>query len=249
VWQVLTYRFLINPTLQSFKGESSMLRALTSITSLTLLLLFVACQKGTEGERQPVPANTKQLTIAETGMLEKAAAGDTAAVAELLAQGVDVNMRGKDNNTPIMEAAFAGRLETVKLLLDHGADLSARKNDGETVITLGGGHPNIVELFRNVGLLVEAAGRGDNKTITELVTKQTPVNGLDHAGHSALTEASWNGHTQTVKLLLEKGADPKIKKSDGETPLSLAQSQKHSEVVALLEAAIAKSSNSNTQGK
>ncbi len=224
-----------------------MLRALTFITSLTILLVFSACQKGTEGERQSIATNTKQLTIAETRMLEKAAAGDTATVKELLTQGVDVNLRGKDNNTPIMEAAFAGRLETVKLLLDHGADLSARKNDGETVITLGGGHPAIVELFRNVDSLVEAAGRGDNKTITDLVAKQTPVNGLDHGGHSALSEAAWNGHAETVKLLLEKGADPKIKKSDGETPLSLAQSQKHADVVALLEAAIAKPLNSNTQ--
>jgi len=172
-------------------------------------------------------------------MLQVAAKGDNARVRELLDKGVNVNMRGTDNNTPIMEAAYGMHLETVKLLLDHGADLSAKKNDGATPAGLARSQ-EIVDLFKSVSSLVDAAAKGDNRAVAELVSKGTPVNGLDKFGHSALTEASWGGKTETVKLLLEKGADPTIKKSDGETALSLANGQKHQDIVALLNEAIAK---------
>lgn len=221
-----------------------MLRVLTLSLLIICAVILAGCQDGTEpnapaskpGESKP------QLTRAETAMLEEAAHGNTAAVKGWLEKGVDVNMRGNGNNTPIMEAAFAGQMETVKLLLDHGADLSAKKNDGETVVTLGGGHKDIADLFRNVSALVAAAGKGDNTAVKDLVDKGTPVNGLDPQGQSALTEAAWNGKTETVKLLLEKGANPNIKKADGQTPLSLATAQKHQDIVALLNSASAKGS-------
>jgi hypothetical protein len=214
-----------------------MLRVLRSTLLFAFLSILAGCQEGIERPRAPEPAkganNKPELTRAEIAMLVAAANGDTAAVGGWLDKGVEVNMRGGDRNTPIMEAAFAGHLETVKLLLDHGADLSARKNDGETVVTLGAGHQDIADLFKNVSALVEAAGRGDNKAVKELLEKGTPVNGLDQHGQSALTETCWSGRTETVKLLLGKGADPNIKKADGQSPLNLALAQKHPDTVAL----------------
>ena len=181
-------------------------------------------------------------------MLEEAAHGNTAAVKGWLEKGVNVNMRGADQNTPIMEAAFAGHLETVKLLLDHGADISAKKKDGETVSSLGAGHKTIADLFKSVSALVEAASKGDVKAVKDLIDKGTPANALDVHGQSALSEASWNGKTDVVKLLLEKGANPNIKKADGQTPLSLATSQKHQDIVTLLNDAIAKGPKAAPQG-
>jgi ankyrin repeat protein len=177
----------------------------------------------------------------DTAMLEAAAKGDNARVKELLDKGVNVNMRGGDRNTPIMEATYGGHLDTVKLLLDHGADLSAKKNDGATPMTLTP-KKDILDLFKDVNSLVEAASKGTNQVVKELIEKGTPVNGLDQFGHSALTESSYNGKTETVKLLLDKGADPNIKKSDDQTPLSLATGQKHPDIVKLLNEAIAKQS-------
>jgi ankyrin repeat protein len=224
-----------------------MLKHILVVSSLLITTGLSGCQKGTR-TAAPGPvtpsSETQQLAAAEAAMLDRAYNGDTAAVRALLDQGVDVNMRGKENNTPIMEAAYAGQMETVKLLLDRGADLSVRKNDGATVIGLAGAHPEIVELFQDVASLVEAARKGDIKSVKGLIDKGVPVNGLDHGGMTALTEASWNGHIEIVKLLLDKGADPTINKSDGYSPLKLAQAQKQSEVAALLEAAIAKRSSS-----
>ena len=241
-WSDITETSVMKLT-SNIQHPTSIPRLLLYASILTCLFAFAGCQKGTEVNTASAPnKQTKQLTRAQIRMLEVAAAGDTAAVKELLDAGVDVNMRGNDNNTPIMEAAFAGKLETVKLLLDHGADLSAKKNDGETVVALGGGHADIVVLFKNVSAIVVSAGKGDNKSISELIAKGTPVNGLDQFGQSALTEAAWNGHKETVKLLLENNADPNIKKADGEPPINLARAQKHQEIVTMLEQAIAKRS-------
>jgi uncharacterized protein len=211
----------------------------------SLLGLLAGCSNdGVETRKEPAKT-APQLSPLEAEMLQVAANGDNARVKELLDKGVNVNMRGGDRNTPIMEAAYAGHLDTVKLLLDHGADLSAKKNDGATPNGLAHGN-EILELFKNVAALVDASGKGNSQTVKELIEKGTPVNGLDQFGHSALTEACWGGKTEIVKLLLEKGADPTIPKSDGATPLSLATGQKHPEIVALLNDAIAKRSKSPT---
>ncbi len=211
--------------------------------ALTFSLFGILAGCSTEGpeltRREPAKTTTSTLSPMQVEMLQVAAKGDNARIKELLENGVNVNMRGDDQNTPIMEAAYGMHLDTVKLLLDHGADLSAKKIDGATPIGLARSK-EIVDLFKSVSALVEAANQGNIQIVRELIDKGTPVNGLDQNGRTALSEASWNGKTDVIKLLLEKGADPTIKKSDGESPVSLATSQKHPEVVALLNDAIAK---------
>lgn len=214
--------------------------------TVSLLGLLAGCSNdGIETRKEPAKTGAP-LSPLEVEMLQVAAKGDNARVKELLGKGVDVNMRGNDRNTPIMEAAYGGHLETVKLLLDHGADLSAKKNDGATASGLAHGK-EVTEMFKNVSALVDASTKGNSQALKELIDKGTPLNGLDQFGHSALTEACYGGKTEVVKLLLEKGADPNIKKSDGETPLSLANGQKHAEIVALLNDAIAKQPKGTTK--
>lgn len=219
-----------------------MLRILELISFLIIVSILAGCQPKTEkpSAQASVRSTESKPTKAELAMLRDAGIGDTAAVKGWLENGVDVNMRGDSLNTPLMEAAFADHLDTVRLLLDHGADLSAKKIDGETPVSLGAGHQDIAELFKNVMALTDAASKGDNKTVKELIEKRTPVNGLNQFGKSPLTEASWNGRTETVKLLLGKGADPNIKKPDGQGPLSIANAKNRPDIVALLNAAIAK---------
>lgn len=221
----------------TYKNESHLWRLALAVS---LLCVFAGCS--TDGIETPKPvAKTAavQLSPQQVEMLQVAAKGDNARVKELLDRGVDVNMRGNDQNTPIMEAAYGGHFETVKLLLDHGADLSAKKTDGADARGLAHGK-EVIELIKNVSTLVDAATKGNIQELRELIDKGTPVNGLDKFGHSALTEASYGGQTDVVKLLLEKGADPAMKKPDGATPLSLATGKNHAEIVKLLNEAIAK---------
>lgn len=207
--------------------------------TLSLLGVVAGCSNDSSESRPGSPTGAQPVPQ-EAEMLEMAGKGNNARVKELLDKGIDVNVRGKDGNTPIMEAAYAGHFDTVKLLLDHGADLSAKKNDGATPIGLAGRSKVVVELFQNVTALVDAATKGNTQVLKGLIDKGTPVNGLDHGGNSALQSACYAGKIEAVRLLLEKGANPNIKKSDGETPLSLAMGQKHADIVALIREAIAK---------
>jgi ankyrin repeat protein len=172
-------------------------------------------------------------------MLESAGKGNTARVRELLENGVNVNMRGPDQNTPLMEAAYAGHAETVKLLLERGADLSARKRDGATAGTLAS-NSQVLDLFKSVEALVTAAGDGNERAVRELIDKGAPLNALNQSGGAALHSASWHGKTKIVRALLDRGADPKLKKADGATALSLASGQNHQDIVALLNEALNK---------
>ena len=52
--------------------------------------------------------------------------------------------------------------------------------------------------------------------------------------------ASQNGHTKTVKMLLEAKADVNVANKDGDTALSIARQQGNKEIVQLLKSAGAK---------
>jgi len=223
----------------------------TAILVLTAVVacVFIGCaNESVDSQRESVDTARPRESIAptqvlpqEVEMLEAAAKGNTARVQELLNQGINVNMRGGDGNTPIMEAAYGGHLDTVKLLLDHGADLSAKKRDGATPITLTA-DKEMAALFKNVTSMVSAAAAGKNAILETFLNQGTPINGLSETGESALHAACWNGKTDTVKFLLERGANPQIKKADGATPASLAAGQNHQDIVALLNAAVEKRS-------
>jgi ankyrin repeat protein len=66
------------------------------------------------------------------------------------------------------------------------------------------------------------------------------VNVRDPEGRTPLTEATWNNHVETVKLLLDKGANPNVNKVDGATPLSIATNKRHKDIAELLKKAGAK---------
>jgi len=210
--------------------------------NLLLLMAFsiglISCKKPSEKLPELPQAVTKET---ENGMalLYVAGTGNLGIARNLLDQGVDVNFRGKENNTPLMEAAYAGNVEMVKFLLSRGADVSAKKHDGATPVTLSS-NQEISNLFKNVTDLVATASRGDNKTLQQLIERGIPLNAVDQNGQTALSESCWNGHINTVRLLLENGADPSIKKPDGETPLTLAVARKHPDIVALLNGTTSK---------
>ena len=222
-----------------FREEKLVLKKTPILVLATAIAcLFIGCANESVDKPRESAAST-QLQPQEAEMLEAAAKGNTARVQELLNQGVKVNMRGGDGNTPIMEAAYGGHLDTVKLLLDRGADLSAKKRDGATALTLTS-NKDIVALFKNVSSMVAAAAAGNNTILETFISNGTPINALSETGESALHAACWNGRVDTVRLLLERGADPQIKKADGASPVSLASGQKHEDIVALLNAAIAR---------
>ena len=78
----------------------------------------------------------RDLTSEEAAFLKSAEKGDSAAVAQLLAQGINLNVKDATEKTALMWTVTSGDLTTVKLLLDHGADVNAQDDQGNTAFTL-----------------------------------------------------------------------------------------------------------------
>ena len=63
------------------------------------------------------------------GTLHKACQeGNIKAVKQFLAEGADVNARGKEGYTPLHDAAEYGHKEIAELLIAKGADVNAKDN-------------------------------------------------------------------------------------------------------------------------
>ena len=80
------------------------------------------------------------------------AAGDTAAIAALLAAGAPPEDRDPRGRTALMVAAARGRIDAVRLLLAHGASTQPVDREGQDAVALarrGGFEEVVAELERN----------------------------------------------------------------------------------------------------
>lgn len=83
--------------------------------------------------------------------------------------------------------------------------------------------------------LRRAAGTGDVAKVKELLDKGTDVNAANSYGATALASAADRGHTEVVKLLLDRGANPDTQDTFYKLkPLSWAAQRGHVEIVRLL---------------
>jgi len=92
---------------------------------------------------------------------------------------------------------------------------------------------------------------GQEKTLDEMLEKykgkdgisqiksllDRGINAQDNSGRTALNRASWYGHTEIVRILIQAGAQVNIKDDDGDTALYWASYKGYTEVVRLLKAA------------
>jgi hypothetical protein len=88
--------------------------------------------------------------------------------------------------------------------------------------------------MQNAQVLIQAAGRGELKTIEYLLTDGADVNAANDHGETALIRAASHGQAETINLLLERGADPNAKSAEGMTALIRAALCGHAEVARLL---------------
>lgn len=152
----------------------------------------------------------------EKRFLKAAYAGDIPAMEKLLGKGVHIDTRNSLGETAMRIAAKNNDLNTTRFLLDKGAN------------------PNIADGIGRSPLSC-AAGEGFNALLKLLLTApDIYVDVQKKDGDTALRLAVIHNQTESVRLLLEAGANPNIQNEDGNTPLIRAVAQGYTEITKLL---------------
>lgn len=181
-------------------------------------------------------------------IVEAAAAGNTEGVRTMLDAGFDVDTRGMTwEEGPIHRAAMDGRFETVRLLLDRGADLTLRDKQYHSS-PLGwaahGGQREVLDLLLQDDSKIDLRdaiefGRAVRAGVLLGDTDpDAPIGGAEPG--VLLRAAAHGGHVELIRLLLERGADPARRNSEGETALDYARQQGRDAAVTLLEQAVSR---------
>ncbi len=135
------------------------------------------------------------LSGAETSLFDAIRNGDTPRVQALLKSGADPNQRHEMGATALMYAAAFSTDECLRVLLDAGAQVNGSGNNGATA------------------LIWEYSP--DTTKVRLLLERGAEVNAKTKDGTTALVTAARRGNTDSVKLLLAHGADPKASANNG----------------------------------
>lgn len=173
-------------------------------------------------------------TNGTTPLMIAAAAGDTRTITALVENGADLNAKdGAKGETPLMFAAAFNRTDAVKLLLARGADHKATTK--------------VVDLFALTAPEEEAMARGaGGNTPRPAGNRPADIAGATRGyrynelistqgGLTALLFAARQGYADTVKALVEGGADlNQLNAGDQTSPLLMAIINGHFDLAAYL---------------
>ncbi len=189
---------------------------------------------------------------AYTPLFLAAKGGYADVVSALIAAGADVKATTANGTTPLMIAAAAGDTKTVNTLVENGSDVNAKESySGETPLMFAAGfnRPEAVKILLARGadpkvttkvidlsaltapeeeqMARQNANRPQAQRPAEIpgATRSYRYNELisTQGGISALLLAARQGYTETVKVLLEGGADiNQLNAGDRTSPMLMA---------------------------
>jgi ankyrin repeat protein len=163
----------------------------------------------------------------------------------LLTKGADPNSRDDSGASPLDEAAWAGSDDKVAVLLDAGAKIDAPDTrTGATPLNEAAfsGHVRVVKLLLGRGADAGIKDRAGFSPVENAIRQHQPEIArilLDHAkdhelANHLLEVAVSRGHADTVRMLLDAGADVDARSSSGSTALYDAALKGDGAIVSLL---------------
>lgn len=168
-------------------------------------------------------------------MLSALINGNAEMIELLLENGADANHAvSTTGDTPLMLAARTGIIEAVEVLLDHGAEVNASEAWGKTTPLMWAAaenHVDVVRLLIEHGADLEArsvyvppdTGRGFEGGLPRDRRAEEVGPVVFASGEfTPLLIATRDGHMETVKVLVEAGADLSARAADGKDSLGLA---------------------------
>lgn len=222
----------------------------------TLAAMFaLGVQWGAFGFAQLAPSPAE--LVAYSGLLAAAARGDAAQIRSLAARQKHVDVRDPYGRTPLHVAAHGGHQDAMRALIALGADVNAKENDRYDIVTiaavandlatlklalqLGASAKNVTSRYDGTALIA-AAHLGHVEVVQALIKAGAPLDHVNNLGWTALIESIVLGdgghrHTETLKALVDAGANVNLPDRKGETPLALARGRGYQAMVKLLTAA------------
>lgn len=135
----------------------------------------------------------------------------------LIQAGSNPNISTTSGKTPLMSASENANNEAIKVLLQLGADIQQQDSGGYTAL-----HYSVL------------GHKESPKTIDLLLKNHAIINHTSNDGITALMIAANRGLAESVKLLLQKGADPNLQDSLLGTTMTHAVISKQYDIAQLL---------------
>lgn len=172
----------------------------------------------------------------------------------LMNKGIDLESKDRSGRTAVHVAVYASQNDALEALAKAGADLNALEYQAYDIVTiaavaddlelldlaisLGASASNITSPYDGTALIA-AAHLGHHEIVKSLIRAGAPLDHINNLGWTALIEAVILGdggpdHIETVRALVEAGADKSIPDRDGITPLQHAVRANYTEIADIL---------------
>ena len=219
-----------------------------------LVLALLAGWAGAATAQVPPSAEDK---AGYTGLFAAAARGDAAQIKALVAGGQKPDGRDPYGRTPLHVAAYGGHHEAMRALAAAGADPNALERDRYDIVTiaavandvptlrvalaLGASARNVTSRYDGTALIA-AAHLGHAEVVRTLIAAGAPLDHVNNLGWTALIESIVLGdggarHVDTLRALVDAGADVNRADRNGTRPLALAQGRGYDAMTAILVSA------------
>src|SRR3954463_7519928 len=200
-------------------------------------------------------APTEAELRAYGGLHAAAARGDVADIEKRVAAGESKEATAGRRRTPLHVAAYQKQHDAARALIRLGADPNKLEIDRYDIITIaavandvpmlalalqGGGNPRAPTSRYDGTALIAAAHLGHVDVVKTLIAAKAPLDHVNNLRWTALIESIVLGdggrnHTDTLRALVDAGANVNIPDGSGSTPLRLARNRGYHEMVAILE--------------
>jgi ankyrin repeat protein len=238
------------------------------LTTIAALVLVVGCgpsvdiyEAVSKGNIEAVKQHIAVGTDVDSALRGAVKYGQKEIAELLIANGADVNAKGRDGRTPLHDAAYKGHKEIAELLIANDADVNAKDNYTSTPLYAAAvlGRKEVAALLIAEGANVNAKRRSGG-TPTPLDAAESVSQSYSPQLKAALKEtadllrkhggktsdwlkaaesihiAAKAGHIEAVKKHLAEGADVNGRGGvfEGDTPLLHAVMNSRKEIVELL---------------
>jgi ankyrin len=169
-----------------------------------------------------------------TPLLFASRQGQLEAVRALLDGGAAIDQAGADNTSALLIAVVNGHYDVASLLLERGANPNIADANGRTPLYAAIDLRNVqwsqapapeLPQAQHLALITKLLDAGADPSVKMLGQVghrgSFDMRWTDLKGGTAFSRAAWNGDIEVMRLLLARGADPKVVTEKGETALLL----------------------------